>query len=102
MKEQNVVDCSVQYGNNYGKGGTMNNVFKYIQAQGGIELDENYPYEAAVFKLFSLLIALSSTVFPNHTHIVFKLNFEVKTSQLLLKIFVRLRFRNKLGKRAIY
>jgi hypothetical protein len=42
------MDCSTKYGNNRGNGGTMDNVFKYIKENGGIELEENYPYQAQV------------------------------------------------------
>ena len=43
-----MIDCSTEYGNNYGDGGTMNNVFKYVKANGGLELAANYQYEEDV------------------------------------------------------
>ena len=49
--EQNLVDCSVQFGNHGGKGGQMQNCFRYIQANKGIELESTYPYQAKVFIL---------------------------------------------------
>ena len=48
LSEQQILDCSDQYGNVGCNGGTMNNSFTYIQMNGGIETSDSYPYEGQV------------------------------------------------------
>ncbi|XP_062715733.1 procathepsin L-like [Aedes albopictus] len=48
LSEQNIIDCTIAYGNYGCNGGSMATVYKYVKANSGVDTGASYPYKGAV------------------------------------------------------
>ncbi|CAI8032375.1 Cathepsin L-like, partial [Geodia barretti] len=45
LSEQNIIDCSVPYGNHGCQGGNMYNSFLYVVSNDGVDTADSYPFK---------------------------------------------------------
>ena len=63
LSEQQLMDCSTKEGNHSCEGGgSVDNAFKYIEKNGGLDSEECYHYRAHVSSLFQIVSCANVTL----------------------------------------
>ncbi|XP_078619392.1 procathepsin L-like [Branchiostoma floridae x Branchiostoma japonicum] len=69
LSEQNLLDCSRRFGNRGCMGGLMDQAFRYIKSNGGIDTEECYPYMAKDEKVCDYKSSCSGATLSSYTDI---------------------------------